>query len=402
MSGVDRYVPTKSIRHAVMGRETEVLNALGIPWDGKSSHIHCPYKDHTDEHPSWRWNSSKARAHCTCTRSGSIFDVVALVRGIDFEAAKIAVAEMVGRPDLIRGKKASGKRKGRGRNIPANNTATAQHPAGCTLAAYAVAKKLSIEFLRSLGLTEITLFGAPVVRIPYPDESGAESVVRFRHAVDGKDKFRWRKGSKLRLYGLNRVAAARDLGEMVIVEGESDCHTLWHAGLPAIGLPGAGNWNEQRDAALFDKFDTIYVIIEPDKGGETVRKWVGESKIRDRVKLVRLNGFKDPSALYLDDPDHFAGRWKAALAAAVPWSEEASLEAEAARKAALHVCGELARCTNILWKVVETLRGYGLVGEERAVKLIYLAVSSRVLTRIVSIAVKGPSLTESQSRGGRF
>ena len=214
---------------------------------------------------------------------------------------------MVGRPDLIRGKKASGKRKGRGRNIPANNTATAQHPAGCTLAAYAVAKKLSIEFLRSLGLTEITLFGAPVVRIPYPDEFGAELVRAFADAVDGKDKFRWRKGSKLRLYGLNRVAAARDLGEMVIVEGESDCHTLWHAGLPAIGLPGAGNWNEQRDAALFDKFDTIYVIIEPDKGGETVRKWVGELKIRDRVKLVRLNGFKDPSALYLDDPDHFAG-----------------------------------------------------------------------------------------------
>lgn len=41
--------------------------------------------------------------------------------------------------------------------------------------------------------------------------------------------------------------------------------------------------------------------------------------------------------------------------------------------------------------MVETLRGYGLVGEERAVKLIYLAVTSRLLTRIASIAVKGPS-----------
>lgn len=114
--------------------------------------------------------------------------------------------------------------------------------------------------------------------------------MRFRHALDGREKFRWRKGSKAQLYGLNRLAAARELGEIVIVEGESDCHTLWHTGLPAIGLPGAGNWNEQGDAALFDKLDTIYVIIEPDKGGDTVRKWLGESKIRERVKLVRLNG----------------------------------------------------------------------------------------------------------------
>jgi len=395
MSGGERYVPTTAIRDAVKGREINVLSALGIHWDGMSSHIRCPYPDHEDQHPSWRWNPVKRRGHCTCTPSASIFDVVAKVRGMSFEAAKVAVAEMLGRSDLIvqPGSKAraTGKRRGRGSNSSGNNTATPQHSGGCSLAAYSAAKKLPVEFLRSLGLTEITLSSASALRIPYVDESGGEAAVRFRHALDGKDKFRWRKGSKARLYGLNHLAAARETGEIAIVEGESDCHTLWHAGLPAIGLPGAGSWNEQRDAALFQKFDTIYVMIEPDKGGEMVRKWLGESKIRERAKLVRLNGFKDPSALYVDDPDHFADRWKAALEEAVPWSEEASLEAEATRKAALRVCGELARCPNILSKVVETLRGYGLVGEERAVKLIYLAVTSRLLTRIVSIAVKGPS-----------
>ena len=39
-------------------------------------------------------------------------------------------------------------------------------------------------------------------------------------------------------------------GLVVVVEGESDTHTLWNAGFPALGLPGAGNWKEQRDAAL--------------------------------------------------------------------------------------------------------------------------------------------------------
>ena len=34
----------------------------------------------------------------------------------------------------------------------------------------------------------------------------------------------------------------------MLVEGESDCHTLWHHRIPAVGLPGAGNWREDRDA----------------------------------------------------------------------------------------------------------------------------------------------------------
>ena len=94
MSGAERYVPTKAIRDAVAaGREAEVLSALGIQWNRKSGHIRCPYPDHKDEHPSWRWNPAKRKAHCTCTRSASIFDVVANVKGVDFEAAKIWIAE---------------------------------------------------------------------------------------------------------------------------------------------------------------------------------------------------------------------------------------------------------------------------------------------------------------------
>src|SRR5215831_19245193 len=117
MSGREWYVPTKAIRDAVKGREINVLSALGVHWDGKSSHIRCPYPDHEDQHPSWRWNDAKSRAHCTCTPSASIFDVVCKVKGIDFEAAKIWVAETIGRSDLIvqPGGKARKNRKGRGR-----------------------------------------------------------------------------------------------------------------------------------------------------------------------------------------------------------------------------------------------------------------------------------------------
>jgi Domain of unknown function (DUF927)/Toprim domain len=99
----ERWVATRALQEAVKRRESDVLQALGIPWDDGAGHITCPYPDHADDHPSWRWDDRKARAHCTCVdRSHSIFDVVMRREGIDFEAAKLRVAEILGRHDLIR------------------------------------------------------------------------------------------------------------------------------------------------------------------------------------------------------------------------------------------------------------------------------------------------------------
>ena len=52
--------------------------------------------------------------------------------------------------------------------------------------------------------------------------------MRFRISLEG-DRFRWRKGSKLGLYGLPQLEQARELGYTILVEGESDAQTLWHA-----------------------------------------------------------------------------------------------------------------------------------------------------------------------------
>jgi Domain of unknown function (DUF927)/Toprim domain len=99
----DRYVGTHAIRDAVRGRETEVLNALGIVWENGSRRIHCPYSDHDDANPSWRWHSRKARAFCSCIDgSHSIVDVLARCQGLGFDAAKLRAAEILGRQDLIK------------------------------------------------------------------------------------------------------------------------------------------------------------------------------------------------------------------------------------------------------------------------------------------------------------
>jgi Protein of unknown function (DUF3987) len=80
-------------------------------------------------------------------------------------------------------------------------------------------------------------------------------------------------------------------------------------------------WNERRDAHHLAGFDTIYVVVEPDHGGENMLRWIGKSSIRDRVRIIRFEGFKDPSEMHVADPSQFQARWDAALAASMPLKE---------------------------------------------------------------------------------
>jgi hypothetical protein len=107
----ERYVTTRAIGQAARGRETEVLDALGIDWRKGKPHLQCPYPDHTDRNPSWRWDDLRNRALCTCIdKADSIFDVVMKVRAVDFEGAKVSVAEFLHCDDLIRTKGAGGQK----------------------------------------------------------------------------------------------------------------------------------------------------------------------------------------------------------------------------------------------------------------------------------------------------
>ena len=100
----ERFVRTQALQQAVRGREADVLAALRVPWKDGTPHIACPYPDHCDNNPSWRWHERKARAFCTCIdRPGghAILDVVMRVEGLKFDAAKLRIAEILGRQDLI-------------------------------------------------------------------------------------------------------------------------------------------------------------------------------------------------------------------------------------------------------------------------------------------------------------
>jgi putative DNA primase/helicase len=175
-----------------------------------------------------------------------------------------------------------------------------------TVAKLAEAKRLPVEFLKKLELSD----AHDGVSVPYFDQTGAETIlIRKRLLLEGKKKYLQPQGVELEAYGLWRLPDAVKAGFLIIVEGESDCWTLWHHGLPALGLPGSGA-AKTLDGEYVRDIKTIYVLREPDVGGEQFVPGV-----RDRLDLLGWQGslfelsmptgFKDPSALHVNDPDSF-------------------------------------------------------------------------------------------------
>lgn len=196
---------------------------------------------------------------------------------------------------------------------------------GCSFRDYANAKRLPEEILSSFHVKEKIYKGLPQIEIPYLSESGTTTATRYRISLNGKQKFIWNKGATLSLYGLWRLNEYKDK-DIVLVEGESDSHTLWYHNIPTLGLPGASNWREDRDATILNSFDIIYVVLEsdregkPDAGAKAMLKWLGGSVIAPKVQLVTLP-CKDVSELHIEDSDAFKTRFEDCLKEAVAFHD---------------------------------------------------------------------------------
>jgi hypothetical protein len=102
-----------------------------------------------------------------------------------------------------------GENKGGGNGSCSSNGSDAG--SGVTLARIAEYKKLPIQFLRSLGLSDFKYNTLSSVRIPYYRQDGTEIAVRYRTALTG-DRFRWRKGDHPSPYGLQNLEKIRQAG----------------------------------------------------------------------------------------------------------------------------------------------------------------------------------------------
>jgi hypothetical protein len=277
--------------------------------------------------------------------------------------------------------------RGGGSHTSQKTTSTDQ-PA--TLENYAAYVGLPVTFLKGLGLKEYRHLGEPAVSMPYLDENGEVLLTRSRVSLTGEPKVKTRKGDKHRLYGLWKLEDARTAGYAWMVEGESDWQTLCYHEEPAVGIPGANGWKAEWAADL-EGIDRLYFVVEDEAGEQCWRKLAQTPEIRDKLYRVELEGVKDVSKLHQQDPEGFTRRLRTAREDAEAWLDIAETEQQERAREALAKCRELARSPDILEEFSCDLEACRVVGERTNGEILFLALVSRLLDKIVSVAVKGPS-----------
>jgi len=194
------------------------------------------------------------------------------------------------------------------------------HHSPLTLLDLALEKQLPWQFLFHLGVMEHPSGG---LCIPYHLADGTPAPrSRIRTALIARNGSRWGKGKgQLVPYGLERLSEARKAGYLVLVEGESDCWTLWYQGFPALGLPGAEMAGVLEESALAD-IDRLYIVQESDAAGATFVKGLANRlkgwRWQGKVFVLHLSGAKDPSDLYTQDRQGFRAAFQHALDHAEP------------------------------------------------------------------------------------
>jgi putative DNA primase/helicase len=256
----NRYVPTKDIRGALSGRATTIIDGLRIPWNsaGRNHHIRCPYPNHDDRHPSWRWDGTKERAFCTCSPKGDdALGVLSKVRGIDFAEAKLTAAEILGQTDLIR-TAIGGERPGNKGTV----VATYNYRGAEGTLRYQVVRLAPKSFFQ---------------RRP----NGAED--SFINNMDGVEPLPYR---------LPELIENRD-STVFICEGEKDVDNVADLGLVATcNHGGAGKWRPEI-SRWFGGRDVVLLPHNDEPGQNHMRDAAKKLKpFASRVRILELPGLK--------------------------------------------------------------------------------------------------------------
>lgn len=245
--------------------------------------------------------------------------------------------------------------------------------AGVTLADLAAAKRLPIEFLRGLGVHDVRLRTGSAVAVPYYGENGEEVAIRYRIALRG-DRFRWKEGSRVIPYGLWRLREWRGQHRYILlVEGESDCWTAWHHGIPAIGIPGKSTWRKEWARHL----DGLEVWVWQEPGAEDLVARIAHDIPQARV-LVAPDGTKDLSESHLrgEDVRVLIERLREGARTAAEIAREASdSELRRLREQARPVLEH----PDPLELFAESARRMGYAGDLRPALITYLAATTRLL-----------------------
>ena len=233
----------------------------------------------------------------TDDKGGDLISLFAYVRGISQGDAAL---ELAGRLGL----------NGNGRQI-------------LTLQELAVAKGLPVGFLKEHGLVQLpngvliqffkldgTLASRHQKRVRLTDQSFTDETGKKRKL----GRFYWtgKQGSRGTIpYGLETLLPARSK-RLFVVEGPTDRLTGLYHQLDVLALPGASTVKLICSEHV-TPFDEIVAVLEPDRGGETLRKLLPQQlaalKYTGRLLALEMpQEFKDLNGLHLKtlgDPGGF-------------------------------------------------------------------------------------------------
>lgn len=255
----------------------------------------CPF--HREHNPSFWFNSTNGCWKCeTGCGSGNAVTFLARVKNIESGEAYKELLERAG-VDVQKDE------------APKVRVSLPMH-----LEDYAAQKRLPLEKLEALGMRDAVSDHMPdYIAIPYYDTDGKCAAVKRRYHPQNKPRFAWDKGGNVIPYGvwldMNKKAT-----HITLVEGESDAQALWINGIPALGIPGATNFQGEWVKKYLSGKLGITIHQEPDHGGEAFRSktiaQLYEAGFKGDVTVVSVNkafpDCKDPSDLHAKHPDtHF-------------------------------------------------------------------------------------------------
>ena len=129
--------------------------------------------------------------------------------------------------------------------------------------------------------------------IPYLSADGKVLDLRFRAVDDRTPKYLSRHGAKVRIFNVGAFTAPT--GTMHITEGEIDAMTLVQCGIPAVGIPGAKQW-QHHWRLLFADYDVVKVITDGDKAGHEFGKKVSSEV--EGTTIISLPDGEDVNSVY--------------------------------------------------------------------------------------------------------
>lgn len=189
----------------------------------------------------------------------------------------------------------------------------------------AIQKRIPPTFLEKVGVSQHNPYS---FKIKYFQEDGTEGRSRIRRGISAGKSYWGDKGPEIIPYGLWRLDDGRAMEELFLVEGESDCWTLWahYDTFPALGIPGNTMTHTLKSEHL-DEIKTLFIVKENDSGGgatfvENVKKRLVEIGYEGEAKVLVLpSRYKDPNDLHRKNPEGFRATFMESMEKSVPANE---------------------------------------------------------------------------------